>query len=178
MLISMRIRMQGFVVFDFEKKYPEAKKQLAQWLSEGKLKRQETIVKGGVMKAEEALVGLFEGKNIGKCVFRSSLNTELMKIHRQDDGGGCEARGCQGEAIDEDDISLVGNTNLMLLYRYRLEQSHHARAKQLLLFVLCHVRCLLRTLSLLLADYTIHIGEVIEIVFRSPKTGRNLYIRT
>ncbi|KAH6070166.1 hypothetical protein HBI67_050580 [Parastagonospora nodorum] len=68
MLISMRIRMQGFVVFDFEKKYPEAKKQLAQWLSEGKLKRQETIVKGGVMKAEEALVGLFEGKNIGKTM--------------------------------------------------------------------------------------------------------------
>jgi NADPH-dependent curcumin reductase CurA len=51
MLISMRIRMQGFVVFDFEDKYPEARKQLAQWLSEGKLKRKETIVKGGLVKA-------------------------------------------------------------------------------------------------------------------------------
>jgi hypothetical protein len=65
MLISMRIRMQGFVVFDFEDKYPQARKELAQWLSEGKLKRKETIVKGGISKAEEALVGLFEGKNIG-----------------------------------------------------------------------------------------------------------------
>jgi NADPH-dependent curcumin reductase CurA len=65
MLISMRIRMQGFVVFDFEDKYPEARKQLAQWLSEGKLKRKETIVKGGLVKAEDALVGLFEGKNMG-----------------------------------------------------------------------------------------------------------------
>jgi NADPH-dependent curcumin reductase CurA len=76
MLISMRIRMQGFVVFDFEHKYPEARKELAQWLSEGKLKRKETIVKGGIFKAEEALVGLFAGKNIGK--FHSVLNTAFV----------------------------------------------------------------------------------------------------
>jgi NADPH-dependent curcumin reductase CurA len=76
MLISMRIRMQGFVVFDFEHKYPEARKELAQWLSEGKLKRKETIVKGGISKAEEALVGLFAGKNIGK--FHSVLNTAFV----------------------------------------------------------------------------------------------------
>jgi hypothetical protein len=75
MLISMRIRMQGFVVFDFEDKYAEARKQLAQWLSEGKLKRKETIVKGGLVKAEEALVGLFEGKNIGKCYLPLQLRS-------------------------------------------------------------------------------------------------------
>jgi NADPH-dependent curcumin reductase CurA len=60
--------MQGFVVFDFADKYAEARKQLAQWLSEGKLKRKETIIKGGINKAEDALVGLFEGKNTGKLV--------------------------------------------------------------------------------------------------------------
>ncbi|EDU50818.1 NADP-dependent oxidoreductase [Pyrenophora tritici-repentis] len=68
MIISMRIRMQGFVVFDFADKYAEARKQLAQWLSEGKLKRKETVVKGGITKAEEALVGLFEGRNTGKIM--------------------------------------------------------------------------------------------------------------
>jgi NADPH-dependent curcumin reductase CurA len=68
MLISMRIRMQGFVVFDFEHRYGEARKQLAQWLSEGKLKRKEMIVKGGIGKAEEALLGLFEGRNTGKTM--------------------------------------------------------------------------------------------------------------
>jgi NADPH-dependent curcumin reductase CurA len=68
MLISMRIRMQGFVVFDFASQYAEARQQLAQWLSEGKLKRKETIVPGGILKAEEALVGLFEGKNTGKTM--------------------------------------------------------------------------------------------------------------
>lgn len=65
MIISMRIRMQGFIVFDYQKQYPEARKQLAQWLSEGKLKRKETIIKGGISKSEEALIGLFEGKNTG-----------------------------------------------------------------------------------------------------------------
>jgi len=68
MIISMRIRMQGFVVFDFESRYAEARKELAQWLSEGKLKRKETIVQGGIGKAEEALVGLFEGRNTGKIM--------------------------------------------------------------------------------------------------------------
>ncbi|KAF1829095.1 NAD(P)-binding protein [Decorospora gaudefroyi] len=68
MIISMRIRMQGFVVFDFADRYAEARKQLAQWLSEGKLKRKETVIKGGITKAEEALVGLFEGKNTGKIM--------------------------------------------------------------------------------------------------------------
>jgi NADPH-dependent curcumin reductase CurA len=67
MLISMRIRMQGFIVFDYAKEFPEAKKQLAQWLSEGKLKRKETIVKGGLPKAEQALLDLFNGANTGKC---------------------------------------------------------------------------------------------------------------
>ncbi|KAH7068497.1 hypothetical protein FB567DRAFT_541187 [Paraphoma chrysanthemicola] len=68
MLISMRIRMQGFIVFDYEKQYGEARKQLAQWLSEGKLKRKETIVPGGINNAEAALVGLFEGQNTGKTM--------------------------------------------------------------------------------------------------------------
>lgn len=62
----MRIRMEGFIVFDYAKQYPEARKQLGQWLSEGKLKRKETIVKGGLAKAEQALVDLFNGINTGK----------------------------------------------------------------------------------------------------------------
>lgn len=69
MVISMRIRMQGFIVFDYEKQYPEARKELAQWLSEGKLKRKETIVQGGLGKAEQALVDLYNGVNTGKSLF-------------------------------------------------------------------------------------------------------------
>lgn len=60
--------MEGFIVFDFAKEYPAARKQLAQWLAEGKLKRQETVVKGGLKVAEQALVDLFKGGNTGKML--------------------------------------------------------------------------------------------------------------
>ncbi|KAF2105391.1 NADP-dependent leukotriene B4 12-hydroxydehydrogenase [Lophiotrema nucula] len=68
MIISMRVRMQGFIVTDYAAQFPEAKKQLAQWLSEGKLKRKDTIVKGGLEKAQQALVDLFNGANTGKLL--------------------------------------------------------------------------------------------------------------
>jgi NADPH-dependent curcumin reductase CurA len=64
-VITQRIKMQGFIVFDFIEKYGEAKKQLAQWLGEGKLKRKETIIKGGLKNAEEGLLQLFKGQNTG-----------------------------------------------------------------------------------------------------------------
>jgi NADPH-dependent curcumin reductase CurA len=65
-IISMRIRMEGFIVIDYAKDFPEARKELAVWLEEGKIKRKETIVKGGLAQAEQALVGLYKGINTGK----------------------------------------------------------------------------------------------------------------
>jgi len=67
-IISQRIKMQGFIVFDYASEYESARKQLAQWLAEGKLKRKETIIKGGLAKADEGLVQLFQGVNIGKLL--------------------------------------------------------------------------------------------------------------
>jgi NADPH-dependent curcumin reductase CurA len=58
--------MQGFIVTDYASQFPQAKKELAQWLSEGKLQRKETIVKGGLQGAQQALVDLFNGVNTGK----------------------------------------------------------------------------------------------------------------
>lgn len=60
--------MEGFIVFDHAKEYPAARRQLARWLAEGKIKRQETIVKGGLKVAERALADLFEGKNTGESL--------------------------------------------------------------------------------------------------------------
>ena len=65
MIIAMRIKLQGFIVFDYASQYGQAQKELAQWLSEGKLQRKETIVKGGLRAAEQALLGLFNGDNTG-----------------------------------------------------------------------------------------------------------------
>ncbi|KAI4172527.1 MAG: hypothetical protein LQ346_008591 [Caloplaca aetnensis] len=64
-IISMRIRMEGFIAFDYANEFPEARQQLAQWLAEGKLQRKETIIKGGLVKAEQALVDLYNGVNTG-----------------------------------------------------------------------------------------------------------------
>lgn len=59
-------RMEGFIVLDYIREWPAASQQLALWISEGKLKPKTTIVKGGLKKAEEALIGLFEGMNYGE----------------------------------------------------------------------------------------------------------------
>ena len=66
MELTRFLRMQGFIVFDFAKEYGTALAKLAQWLGEGKLKRQETIIKGGVAASDEAFKQLFQGGNIGK----------------------------------------------------------------------------------------------------------------
>ncbi|KAJ9659527.1 hypothetical protein H2198_003103 [Neophaeococcomyces mojaviensis] len=68
MVVSMRIKMQGFIVFDFEKEYGHARQELAQWVKDGKIKRGETVIKGGLKEAEKALVSLYEGRNTGKML--------------------------------------------------------------------------------------------------------------
>ncbi|KAI1082509.1 hypothetical protein F5B20DRAFT_505469 [Whalleya microplaca] len=67
-VIAQRIRMEGFIVFDHMAEYASAKKELGQWLSEGKLKSKETIAKGGLGVAETAIQDLFAGKNTGKLI--------------------------------------------------------------------------------------------------------------
>jgi NADPH-dependent curcumin reductase CurA len=85
MIVSMRIRMEGFIVFDYEKDYPKARKELTQWLSEGKLQRKETVVKGGLKKAEGALAELYNGMNTGMLVeprLRSDTDTNRQTASR------------------------------------------------------------------------------------------------
>lgn len=72
-LILILSRMEGFIVFDYEKEYPHALRELAQWLAEGKIKRKETIVKGGLQNAERALRDLYEGRNTGKYEYLPML---------------------------------------------------------------------------------------------------------
>ncbi|BFZ53927.1 hypothetical protein PYCC9005_000958 [Savitreella phatthalungensis] len=67
-IISMRIRMQGFIVFDYAKDYPRALAQMAQWYEQGKMVKQETVVKGGLRKAPGALSALFKSANTGKMM--------------------------------------------------------------------------------------------------------------
>lgn len=59
--------MQGFIVSNYAARFPEGVKQLAQWLSEGKLTYQLTITKG-FENLPAAFMGLFEGQNMGKSL--------------------------------------------------------------------------------------------------------------
>lgn len=67
--LMKRIRLQGFIVLDFKDRYIEGSMQLAQWLMEGKLKAQETVV-DGLETAPETLNMLFDGGNIGKLIIK------------------------------------------------------------------------------------------------------------
>ncbi|MEC5423530.1 NADP-dependent oxidoreductase [Virgibacillus sp. C22-A2] len=64
-LIKSRVLMQGFIVGDFSKHFKEAYKFLAQGVSSGELKFEETI-KEGFQAIPDAFLGLFSGENIGK----------------------------------------------------------------------------------------------------------------
>ncbi|KAE8446766.1 hypothetical protein EG329_011671 [Mollisiaceae sp. DMI_Dod_QoI] len=83
MVIAMRIKMQGFIVFDFASQYDAARKEIAQWLAEGKLQRKETIIKGGLKAAEKGLLDLYQGINTGKL---------LVEVKADDSQGGVGSR--------------------------------------------------------------------------------------
>lgn len=68
-LIKRSALMQGFIVSDFVDKFPEGAKQLGQWLKEGKLTYEETVVEG-FDAIPEAFIGLFTGKNKGKMIVK------------------------------------------------------------------------------------------------------------
>ena len=66
-MVKKSALMQGFIVSNYSDRFGEGVKQLAQWLGEGKLTYQETIVKG-FETLPETFLGLFHGKNTGKML--------------------------------------------------------------------------------------------------------------
>ena len=68
-LLVDRARMEGFVVFDYEARYPEAIRDIATWMREGRLQSQEDIV-DGIEHFPDALLRLFRGENMGKLLLR------------------------------------------------------------------------------------------------------------
>ncbi|WP_158979035.1 NADP-dependent oxidoreductase [Cellulophaga sp. L1A9] len=68
-LVKNSALMQGFIVSNYQDKFPEAMKQLSLWLSEGKLKYTETVVEG-FDNIPSAFLDLFEGKNKGKMIVK------------------------------------------------------------------------------------------------------------
>ncbi len=69
-LLVNRARMQGFIVFDYARRYGEAVGDISRWLEEGKIKARYDIVEG-LKNAPRALLRLFDGSNRGKLIVRA-----------------------------------------------------------------------------------------------------------
>lgn len=67
-LTAQRVRMEGFIIFDYASEFAAARAEIAQWLAEGKIKRKETVIKGGLQEADKAILKLFDGSNMGKLL--------------------------------------------------------------------------------------------------------------
>jgi NADPH-dependent curcumin reductase CurA len=67
--IAMRIRLQGFIVFDYFPRMAEFYRDMAPWVADGTVKSRETVVEG-LHSTADAFLGLFEGANTGKMLVR------------------------------------------------------------------------------------------------------------
>ena len=67
-LLVRRASMEGFLVFDYEREYAVARRRLATWVAQGRLKAPETIVDAGIGDFHEVFMRLFTGDNVGKLV--------------------------------------------------------------------------------------------------------------
>lgn len=69
LLVNNRVRMEGFLVFDFSEQYDEARAQLTTWIESGQLVPKVTEF-GGIEAAPRAFVELLGGATIGTTIVR------------------------------------------------------------------------------------------------------------
>jgi NADPH-dependent curcumin reductase CurA len=70
-VIYSRVRIEGFVGGDFPHLMERFYADMTGWLRSGQVKYQETVL-DGFERAPEGLIGLFEGRNIGKMLIRAA----------------------------------------------------------------------------------------------------------
>jgi len=68
-IISARIRIKGFIVFDYFPRMAEFYGEMGPWIANGTVKSRETIV-DGLENTADAFLGLFKGENTGKMLVR------------------------------------------------------------------------------------------------------------
>jgi NADPH-dependent curcumin reductase len=74
-LLIKRIKLQGFIVLDYAPRFPEAARDILQWIQQGKLKYRIDMV-DGLRSAPSALRQLFDGSNTGKLIVKISEEPE------------------------------------------------------------------------------------------------------
>jgi NADPH-dependent curcumin reductase CurA len=65
LILTQRLKVQGFIVSEHMEVWPEALTELGTLVATGKLRARESIAQG-IASAPEAFLGLLKGKNIGK----------------------------------------------------------------------------------------------------------------
>jgi len=68
-IIAARIRLRGFIVFDFQSRMEEFYRDMGPWVASGTVKAHETVV-DGLEAMPDAFRGLFAGANTGKMLVR------------------------------------------------------------------------------------------------------------
>ena len=68
-ILVNRVRVQGFIVFDFAARHAQAYAELGRWVANGDIKYKEDIV-DGLANAPRAFLNLFNGRNFGKLLVR------------------------------------------------------------------------------------------------------------
>ena len=68
-IISARIALKGFIVFDYFPRMSDFYRDMGGWLASGTVKSHETVV-DGLEQAPDAFLGLFRGENVGKMLVR------------------------------------------------------------------------------------------------------------
>ncbi len=69
LVVTKRLRIQGFIVTDHHPRFREFLGEAAPWVRDGELRYRETVVEG-IENAPAAFAGLFRGDNIGKMLVR------------------------------------------------------------------------------------------------------------
>ena len=70
-LLVKRIKLKGFIVFDYFKRYMEAYLDLTKWMKEGKIQYKNHIIPD-IENAGLAIKKLFSGENEGKLIIQVS----------------------------------------------------------------------------------------------------------
>ncbi|MGL5733360.1 MAG: zinc-binding dehydrogenase, partial [Beijerinckiaceae bacterium] len=69
MILTKRLHIQGFIVFDRNNRYRDFQRDMTQWLRDGAVITREDVVEG-LANAPQAFMGLLEGRNFGKLVVK------------------------------------------------------------------------------------------------------------
>ena len=70
-ILTKSATVQGFMVNNYNQRFPEGLMQLSKWIREGRLKYTETVI-DGFKHLPEAFIALFEGKNTGKMIVKTN----------------------------------------------------------------------------------------------------------